>query len=218
MEYTEYTGKMKMSKDIIVVGAFPQMFEDCREAGWNIIGATDYEAAHMGDVKYLGTDEDFISHAIMDYPDVLYVATPDSPKIRRKIIEQFVTAGGRFATIVVPTAKVSCSAELGEGVVVQHNATVQAKCILGRAVRVNVNGSVMHHSRIGDFVTVAPGAMILGYVEIGEGAYIGANATILPHIKIGAGVVIGAGAVVTKDVPDGETWVGVPARRLAANC
>jgi acetyltransferase-like isoleucine patch superfamily enzyme len=42
---------------------------------------------------------------------------------------------------------------------------------------------------------------------------IGAGAVILPGIRLGAGCTIGAGAVVTKDVPAGETWVGVPARR-----
>jgi|TARA_R100001530_G_scaffold117623_2_gene84767 acetyltransferase-like isoleucine patch superfamily enzyme len=43
---------------------------------------------------------------------------------------------------------------------------------------------------------------------------IGANATILPSITLGKGCKIGAGAVVTKSVPDGEMWVGNPARRL----
>lgn len=43
-------------------------------------------------------------------------------------------------------------------------------------------------------------------------ASIGSNATILPGITIGERTLIGAGAVVTKDVPDGATVVGNPAR------
>ncbi len=46
-----------------------------------------------------------------------------------------------------------------------------------------------------------------------SGASIGANAVILPGVTIGKGSTIGAGAVVTRDVPDGETWVGNPARQ-----
>ena len=47
-----------------------------------------------------------------------------------------------------------------------------------------------------------------------SGASIGANSTILPNITIGKGSVVGAGAVVTKNVPDGVTVVGNPARIL----
>lgn len=43
-------------------------------------------------------------------------------------------------------------------------------------------------------------------------AAIGSNATILPGITIGERALVGAGAVVTKDVPDGATVVGNPAR------
>jgi UDP-2-acetamido-3-amino-2,3-dideoxy-glucuronate N-acetyltransferase len=47
-----------------------------------------------------------------------------------------------------------------------------------------------------------------------KGASVGAGAVILPGLTIGAGAMIGAGAVVTKSVPDGETWIGNPARKL----
>ncbi|MGH7537098.1 MAG: acyltransferase [Gemmatimonadales bacterium] len=45
-------------------------------------------------------------------------------------------------------------------------------------------------------------------------AAVGTGAVILPGVTIGAGAIVGAGAVVTKDVPDGETVVGNPARPI----
>lgn len=52
------------------------------------------------------------------------------------------------------------------------------------------------------------------HTSIGEGAFVGANAVVLPGVRVGCFAVVGAGAVVTRDVPDFEVWVGVPARRL----
>lgn len=45
---------------------------------------------------------------------------------------------------------------------------------------------------------------------------IGSGAIILPGVRIGAGAEIGAGAVVTKNVPPGETVIGVPAVSIKA--
>ncbi|WP_262422983.1 acyltransferase [Brevundimonas denitrificans] len=41
---------------------------------------------------------------------------------------------------------------------------------------------------------------------------IGLGARVLPGVRIGAWAVVGAGAVVMKDVADGQTVAGVPAR------
>lgn len=50
-----------------------------------------------------------------------------------------------------------------------------------------------------------------GKIEIGNDCFIGARSIILPNVKIGDKSVVAAGAVVTKSIPDGEVWGGVPA-------
>ena len=47
-----------------------------------------------------------------------------------------------------------------------------------------------------------------------KGASIGSNATILCGITIGENAMIGAGSMVTKDVPDGATVAGNPAKLM----
>ena len=51
-------------------------------------------------------------------------------------------------------------------------------------------------------------------IIIEDDVWIGASAVILPGVKIGARSVIGAGAVVGSNVPSGEVWGGVPARKI----
>lgn len=54
----------------------------------------------------------------------------------------------------------------------------------------------------------------VGDVRIERGAAIGAQCLVLPGVTIGAGAVVGAMSLVTRDVPPGEFWAGVPAKRI----
>ena len=52
----------------------------------------------------------------------------------------------------------------------------------------------------------------LGKVKIGNNVFIGAHSIICQPVTIGDDVVIAAGSVVTKNIPSGEIWGGVPAK------
>jgi acetyltransferase-like isoleucine patch superfamily enzyme len=51
-------------------------------------------------------------------------------------------------------------------------------------------------------------------ISVGEDCWIGANLVVLKGVTIGDGAVVGAGAVITKNIPNGEIWLGVPARKV----
>jgi acetyltransferase-like isoleucine patch superfamily enzyme len=72
---------------------------------------------------------------------------------------------------------------------------------------------ITHDDVVEDGVTFAGRASLGGGVRIGACAYLGQGSMVREHVKIGAGAIIGMGAVVLQDVPAGETWVGVPAKR-----
>jgi acetyltransferase-like isoleucine patch superfamily enzyme len=54
---------------------------------------------------------------------------------------------------------------------------------------------------------------------IGDGVVVGMRAVIFPDVRIGHYARVAAGAIVVRGttIPDGETWAGVPARKISEN-
>lgn len=121
-----------------------------------------------------------------------------------------------------------CKLECGEGIFIQDYVHVAAYCHLnigGGKLTLSEGSSCASGVKIVTGSNIpAPGrscsAVAPGNVIQKSSVYIGKNATlfvgaiVLPGVTIGEGAIIAAGAVVTKDVPPGETWGGVPAKRI----
>lgn len=138
---------------------------------------------------------------------------------------------------VRPFSKIRGAASLGE-------ATLGKSVSIGQSSYVNSGiiycGVICNYCSIGpnviidppehrtDFVTTSPyEARVLGYpLEattrqtpppiIEDRVWIGAGAIILRGVTVGSRSIIAAGAIVTKDVPSGEIWGGIPARKMRA--
>ncbi len=199
-------------KEIILVGGFHEMIELCEDAGYSIIGIIDNDltGAYLG-YQVIGTDNDAFA-IYQQYPNCKVVITPDSPRLRMRLVEYYRSVGFSFTTIIHPSATISRFAKIGEGTVVQRGVNVSANTKIGNFCKLNTNCNVMHDNTIGDYVTIAPNAVLLGYVSVGEKCYIGANGTVLPQLYIGKGSTIGAGAVVTKNVKEYIIVKGIPAK------
>ena len=135
---------------------------------------------------------------------------------RRALSEAVLARGGTVATVIHPAATVSASATIGAGTVISAGVIVQMDARVGRYCSLNTACTVDHDNVLEDGVNIAPGAHLAGGVQVGEGAFIGIGATIKGWLRIGARATVGAGAVVLKEVPDGVTVVGNPARPMVA--
>jgi sugar O-acyltransferase (sialic acid O-acetyltransferase NeuD family) len=134
---------------------------------------------------------------------------------RLEALERVRAAGLRLPAFVHPSAQVSPSAIVDEGVQVLVGAYVGPDAQLGAGVLVNTHTVVEHDVIIGAGAVLAPGAVLAGRARVGKAASVGARATVLPDRVVGERAVVGAGAVVIRDVPTGAVVAGVPARRLA---
>lgn len=201
-----------MKTDVILVGGFHEMIELCEDCGYNIVGIIDNELTgiYYG-YPIIGKDKD-AKALFPQYGKARIIVTPDSPKLRKKLVGNYKSIGYNFITVISPQSKVSRYAKIGEGTVVQSGVNISSATEIGDFCKLNTNCNLMHDNIIGNFVTIAPNAVSLGRVEIGDNSYIGANSTILPGIVIDNNCVVGAGAVVTHNVAEGKTVKGVPAK------
>ncbi|PLQ01727.1 acetyltransferase [Cupriavidus pauculus] len=126
--------------------------------------------------------------------------------------QALMAAGVPIATVVHPHAWVSSFAVLGAGTVVMAGAVINTDATIGEAGIVNTGATVDHDCALAHAVHVSPGANLSGGVKVGALSWVGVGAAVRQGIQIGAGVMVGAGAVVVKDVVDGATMVGNPAR------
>lgn len=152
--------------------------------------------------------------ALADYrpqADDVLVCALGVVAVRRRCIEALQQRGGRFETIVAPTARVHCTARLGEGCLVLDHAIVSADVRVGDYVLCHANVLLGHDTTVGDHAVVESFAFTGGFAEIGAGATLHTRATVLPGKRVGADAVVGACSMVAGHAPRGKTVFGVPA-------
>jgi serine O-acetyltransferase len=91
-------------------------------------------------------------------------------------------------------------ADIGPGFVILHSFGI----VINSSVRAGRGLVIEHGVTIGAEKNQSP--------VLGDNVFIGAGAKIIGPVRIGSDVRIGANAVVNRDLPDGATAVGVPAR------
>lgn len=135
-------------------------------------------------------------------------------RFRLELHDRFRESGLKPVTLVHPSAVIARSAFIGEGCQIMAGTIIGPEARLGRQCIINTRASVDHENILEEGVEIAPGATLCGLVRVGANSWIAAGATVLPLTKIGRDVIVGAGSLVNRDVPDGITVVGVPARPL----
>lgn len=140
----------------------------------------------------------------------------------------------RSHTIIYAGSTMGDHFQTGHRVTVREKAVFGSHCSLGTLddiqgysefgnyCRLHSNVHIGQHSKLGSFVFVYPYVVFTNDPTppsdicigptVGDFSQIATGSVLLPGVKIGKHCLIGAGSSVTKDVPDFQLVVGVPAK------
>lgn len=119
-------------------------------------------------------------------------------------------------------------AQIGENVNVCSHCFIENDVVIGNNVTIKCGVQVWDGITLEDNVFIGANVSFtndryphtknakwkLEKTLVKKGASIGAGSSILCGVTIGENAIIGMGGVVTHDIPDGEVWVGNPAKFL----
>ena len=146
--------------------------------------------------------------------DVFTCAVGD-PKSKLRLCNSILERGGRFISLIHPTAVVGTMCNLGQGCIFCPGTVVTSNVSLGNFVTLNACATVGHDACIGDGCTLSGHADVTGAAMLGRGVFLGSHAVVLPKARVGDYATVGAGSVVLRSVKAHSTVFGVPAKVIS---
>lgn len=159
------------------------------------------------DARILGDDT---SYAIQEN-DRFLLAIGDIES-KKRIVERMKARDCRFISLIHPSAIVTSSAKIGEGVIICPFALVSDHVVLGDFVMMNFYSSCGHDAKVGKYGILSPYASVNGFATIEDQVFLGTHATITGYRKVGQGAKISANSVAMEDVPARAFVFGVPGK------
>ncbi|MEN8194587.1 MAG: acetyltransferase [Bacteroidota bacterium] len=153
-----------------------------------------FSGAYLGDIKSHQVDKR--SRYIMAIANI---------KFRKTIVEYLKRNGAKFITLIHPTAYMSKSSIIGEGVLIGPGVNIGPNVKVGDFNIINSRSSLGHDTIIGDYNFITPNVCFSGFTKVGNENMFGINSATIPNISIGSGNTIAAGMIIDKNVKDGAT-------------
>jgi UDP-perosamine 4-acetyltransferase len=182
---------------------------------FEIIGVTSNSLdinSRFGEYAVLGEDaviKDFAIEGI--YYAVMGLGGYRDNILRKTVFDLVKGMGMSFINAIHPSAIISKTAKLGEGVVIFPGVIINTDVQIGNNTIIATGSTIDHETIIGDHVLVSAGVTIGAYSKINDNAVIALGAKAVSGIIIGDNALVAAGAVVIKDVLPNETVYGIPA-------
>lgn len=165
-------------------------------------------------LSYIGNDQAILEYAPENVELVNAIGSVKDTSLREKLFNEFKSQGYFFSSVFHPSAIISSTVSLGEGVQILAGSVIQPFAKIVDNTIVNTSASIDHDCNIGKHCHIAPGCVLSGNVTVGDGTHIGTGTTIIQNIRVGKNALIGAGSLVIEDVPNNKVVYGTPAKEV----
>lgn len=204
-----------MAAGVVIIGGGGHakvVIESLRAAGQDIAAIVDADPTPREVLGVPVVGDDLALQGLRDKGlDKLFVAVGDN-RLRQTLGRKARELGFSLVNAIHPSAVISPSARLGDGVAVMAGAVVNAESWIGDLAIINTGAVVDHDCRLGAACHLGPASALAGGVSIGDRAFLGVGVRVIPGVAIGADTIVGAGGVVVRNLPDAKLAIGVPAK------
>jgi sugar O-acyltransferase (sialic acid O-acetyltransferase NeuD family) len=149
-----------------------------------------------------------------EYECVIAVGEPSE---RQKLFHKLTNEDIKLTNLIDPTAIVSTTAKISNGVIICENSTIHTGVELGYNTLIQPFCDIGHDIKVGNHTVLSPFCAPGGGTVFGERVFVGMQSSIMESLTIGDDVIVGMGSVVFRDIPAGNTVVGNPARITRGN-
>ena len=173
--------------------------------------------SQMGEILPCFVDDDFMSEHTIPLsqfnPNEYEVMVVLGESKQRFDMVNRLPKNTKYFSWVHPSSLIMDNVEIGEGSFVGANSILTTNIKIGKHAILNRGNQIGHDCVIGDYFSMMPGAIVSGNVKIYDLVYMGCNSSIREKLSIHSLCTIGMGAAVVSNINDGNTYVGVPAKK-----
>lgn len=178
--------------------------------GHGLVVSDIAKAVGYKQVVVLDDKSDAKFHKDLEKADI-FIAVGDN-KARQTLTKLVKNANFNIVSLIHPSAVISPSATIKDGVVVMPNAVINANAVIKDGAIINSSSVIEHECIIESFAHISPKVALAGGVKVGSLTHIGIGSSVIQGISIGSNCIIGAGSVVVCDIGDNTKAFGVPAK------
>lgn len=180
---------------------------------WDYIGFLDdninaLDNYNLSD-KFTGTIADYTPSQ-----DEYIICAIGEPITRTRICHSLLEKGASFFNMLHPQAFISRGCTIGNGVIILPGAYIFPNSKVKDFAVINTLTAIGHDSTVGEGCVLSAQCDVMGFVCLEDEVFLGSGARILPGIHVHKRARVGAGSVVIRDVKEGISVFGNPAKPI----